>query len=110
MPVTTASGDYDQDMLLDMESAAAWHRQVAAESMIPYWVVSYMQPGYPGMFVARPWTTLAHGSGVNVQPTAYHAVLIAPTLVAIRALLPSGLLCVDRAPHDPWDIVERWMS
>jgi hypothetical protein len=52
----------------------------------------------------------AHGNGSVVQPVAYAAILVAPTLDAIRSLLPEGLVHIERAKNDPWDLVERWMS
>lgn len=106
MPVTTAGND----LLFDIEDAAGWHGEMHAAGMIPYWVISDMQVAYPGMLIARAWTAVAIGNGVELTPTPYNAVVVAPDLLTLRGLLPGGLLLVDRSDDDPLDVVERWMS
>ena len=69
-----------------------------------------MLPDYPGIVVARLWTAPSHGSGQAVEPTAYTAVLIAPSVEQLRGLLPPGLLRVPRSQQDDWRVIERWMS
>lgn len=81
-----------------------------ADGFLPFWVVFYNSTRYPHVFHARAWTVPAHGNGGMINPTAYAAILVAPTIEAIRALLPDGVIWMERVRDDPWDLVERWMS
>lgn len=109
MPVATAPSD---DIFFDIESAAQWHHEMIAKGMLPFWVIHYNMPTYQGRFIARAWAAAGHGNGAVVEAQHYNAVLIAPTLVAIRALLPNprGLTRHPRERDDPFHMVERWMS
>lgn len=107
MPATAVN---DGDIILDIESAARWHQDSIAAGRIPLWVVSFGLQEYPGVFVARAWSAAAHGSGAVVEAEYYNAVLLAPTIEAVRALLPSGLIKISRSRDDPMYLVERWIS
>lgn len=102
--------DDQTDHLFNIVSAAEWHANIVAIGLLPFWVVSYNTMRYPHIYHARAWSVPAHGNGSVVQPQPYAAILVAPTLASIRALLPPGLACIARARVDPWDLVERWMS
>ena len=100
-----------QDMLFDIETAAAWHAASLAAGRLPFWIITYNTIQYPGIYVARPWTAAAHGNGgANIQAICYSAILVGPTLAAIRGLLPLGMLMVEREEDDHPDIVEKWFS
>lgn len=98
------------DHVFNLVTAADCHAQMLADGKLPFWVVCYNTRRYPHIYHARIWSVPAHGNGTVVQPVAYAAILVAPTLDAIRALLPEGLVHMERAKDDPWDLVERWMS
>lgn len=66
---------------------------------LPIWTVYQSPVDYPGKFVARLF--------IWDKPTA--KVLIAPSLEALRALLPNGLSCLARSPADAPGIVETWL-
>ena len=102
--------DADQDEILNIVSASEFHSVMSSTGMIPYWTVESMLPDYPGIVVARLWTTHSHGIGGVVEQTAYTAVLIAPSIEQLRGLLPPGLLRVPRAQQDDCRVIERWMS
>lgn len=99
-----------EDLIFNIESAAAWHADMHRDGLIPFWVVQGMLPDYPRVFVARAWAANAHGSGSTVDARTYNAVLLGPTVATLRALLPPGMLRVERAMDDDWTIVERWVS
>lgn len=109
MPTLTA---HNEDIVLDIESAARWHQDQIADGMLPFWVVSYNTPEFPSRYIARAWSAAAHGSGATVEAQHFNAVLVAPSLDAVRALLPNprGLTRHPRERDDPFFIVERWMS
>jgi hypothetical protein len=102
--------DTPVDHVFNIVTAAEWHAQISADGQLPFWVIYYNTVRYPHIYHARAWSVPAHGNGSVVQPVAYAAILVAPTLDAIRSLLPEGLVHIERAKNDPWDLVERWMS
>lgn len=67
--------------------------------MLDVWIVYDSPSDYPGQFVARRFQ-------VN-HPTG--DLLTAPTLEALRALLPKGLVRLERTQHDQPHIVEVWV-
>jgi hypothetical protein len=67
--------------------------------VLDVWIIYDSPSDYPGHFVARRFL-------VN-QPTA--DVLTAATLEDVRALLPKGLLRLERTQHDQPHIVEVWV-
>lgn len=106
-----ASQDEIGDLLLNIVTAAEWQAAWIADGLLPFWVVTYNSLQYPGVYVARPWTAVAHGNGgAPIEPLCYNAILIAPTLDVIRTLLPRGMTCAAREKHDPAEIVERWFA
>jgi hypothetical protein len=67
--------------------------------MLDIWIVYDSPSDFPGQFVARRFE-------VN-KPTA--DVLTAGTLEALRALLPPGLIRLERTQHDQPHIAEVWV-
>ena len=63
------------------------------------WTVYRYPADYPEQFVARAW--------VNGEAT--DEVLVAPSIEALRALLPPGLTRLPRSDCDPWVVVESWL-
>jgi hypothetical protein len=67
--------------------------------MLDIWIIYESPSDYPGQFVARRFQ-------MN-EPTA--DVLTAVTLDDVRALLPPGLVRLERTQHDQPHIVEVWV-
>jgi hypothetical protein len=67
--------------------------------MLDIWIIYDNPSDYPGQFVARRFQ-------MN-RPTA--DVLTAGSLEAVRALLPAGLVRLERTQHDQPHIVEVWV-
>lgn len=63
------------------------------------WTVYEKPRDFPRLFVARrfEWD----------QPTK--DFIVGPSLDAVRAQLPAGLMCLSRSPEDDPMIVEIWM-
>ena len=70
---------------------------------LPMWVVYDHPADYPDCFVARLWVSLH-------EPEATRHAITAPTLDALRALLPEGLTRLGRAFGDDPVIVETWLA
>jgi hypothetical protein len=77
--------------------AQALHAHAARTDPLVAWIVLRDVPEHPGSLVARLMTD---------APTAY--ILVAQSLPALRAQLPTGLLRSDRQQSDPPDLVEIW--
>lgn len=73
------------------------------DSHLPIWTVCGATRDFPGEFTARLHLVV----GPRSFPTA--KVLRAPTLEAIRGLLPKGLTRIPRDPKDDPVIVESWI-
>jgi hypothetical protein len=71
--------------------------QAGADDALVGWIIRRDQAEHPGRMVARL---------ILARPTPY--VLLADTLVDLRALLPFGLERSDRQLGDPPDVVEMW--
>jgi hypothetical protein len=71
--------------------------------MMDQWVIYERPKDYPHGFVARRWTVSAAGA-VPTRDT-----FVAGTLAEARALLPPGLICLQRMPEDDPRIVEVWL-
>jgi hypothetical protein len=67
--------------------------------MLDIWIIYDNPSDYPGQFAARRFR-------MN-EPTA--DVLTAASLDAVRALLPPGLVRLERTEHDQPHIVEVWV-
>lgn len=74
------------------------------DEIMSMWTIYDHPSDYPLCFVARRFEV---ASGMSL-PTA--DVLIAPTLGALRKILPPKFsACLHRDPHDDPAIVESWM-
>jgi hypothetical protein len=67
--------------------------------MIDVWIVYDSPSDFPGRYVARRFK-------MN-EPTS--DVLTAATLEDLRALLPAGLIRLERTEHDQPHLVEVWV-
>ena len=67
--------------------------------MLDVWIVYDSPSDYQGKFVARRFEIK--------KPTS--DVLVADTLPGLRALLPPGLVRLERTQHDQEHIVEVWV-
>lgn len=78
------------------------HAKLSRRGRMPLWTVYDVTTAeYPGKFVARMFVTLP-----SPRPTRY--VIVHPTLSGLRAVIPSGLICLCRHPLDPPEIIETW--
>lgn len=73
------------------------------QRMISGWTIYDHPDGQPDRFVARRWFTL---EGKVVQT---NDVVAAPTLDAVRALMPTGFVRFARHGLDDPSIVEVWL-
>lgn len=67
------------------------------------WTVYQRPRDYPAQFVARLW---------KIGPGTFQStdeILLAETLAEIRAMLPPGLMCLQRLTDDDPCIVEVWL-
>lgn len=72
------------------------------EKRLSLWTVYRRPLDHPDSFVARRWEIHP-----EIAPTA--DVLLAHDLEALREMLPSGLVRLDRQPTDDPVIVESWV-
>lgn len=81
----------------------AWRFQrkahVAGDLLV--WTIYEKPKDFPGVFVARPYSSRAGA------PCDF--VMVAATLEAVRDLLPPGLCRMPRQPGDDPVIVETWI-
>jgi hypothetical protein len=87
------------DQIIDAAMAQSLHTDVGRTSPMIGWVVMRDPPDYPGKVTARL---------VTDAPTFY--VLVADTMGEVHAALPPGLVRSERAPSDPPEVVEIWLS
>jgi hypothetical protein len=71
--------------------------------VLEIWTVYDHPIEYPDWFVARKWLATPEGEKRTDE------IMKAATLDELRALLPLGLGCIDRAPWDDPSIVESWL-
>ena len=57
----------------------------------------------PNVFIARLWSIDKNGGKFT------HEMRAAQTLDEVRGMLPRGLTCLPRLPHDDPKIVEVWL-
>lgn len=67
------------------------------------WTIYEHPADFPESAVARLWRV---GRG---DPSATGDIVVAPTVVQLRALLPVGLVRIPRAVSDDPAIVESWL-
>jgi hypothetical protein len=77
--------------------------KMQADSILEMWVVTHNTKDFPGLYVVRVHEV---GPG-HTNPTDRHQT--APTLEAIRALVPEGKVKIERHPNDDPVIVETWL-
>lgn len=77
------------------------HNEAMGRADLLLWTIFRSPLDHPGKFVARPYSV--RGAG----PLAVH--LLAEDLAGIRALVPPGLVQLDRDPGDDPVIVETWL-
>lgn len=70
-----------------------------------HWVVYESPRDYPGQYIAREWL-IRRG---ELEPVWTRNIRLAPTLDAVREMLPSGLVCTQRRDGDDPTIVEVWL-
>ncbi len=87
------------DQVIDTDRAHVLQAEACRTRPMVGWVVMQEPPDYRRQFVARL---------VIDGPTAY--VLLADTLVELRAKLPPNLMRSQRQPADPPGVVEFWFS
>lgn len=78
----------------------------AARGRLSIWTIYENQPDYPQSFVAMECVIKRNG---QVERTGN--VLVCPTLEALREILlvQMRLICRDRSPDMPVDVVESWI-
>lgn len=89
-------------MTMTDAGAASLTGRLQAQGNLPMWTIYDHPTDYPDGFIARLFLTLP-----DLRIT--RSVVVAPTLSALRARLPMGLVCMTRAPDDDPRIVETWL-
>ena len=75
------------------------------DDSLKIWTVIRDPSDLPGVaFCARQWVIAPGGTSTPME-----TVLVAPTLDALREMLPPGLVKLARSPHDEPAIVESWI-
>jgi hypothetical protein len=100
----TNIGDYVRTIENIRETLTEIH--LANQQDLPMWVV--YGPGtsdYPGLHVMRMFISRPSGM-ITVEPT--NVLVRAVSLEQIRDLVPLGLHCLARNPHDDANIIETW--
>lgn len=88
----------DRACAVPVEHAGAWV-EANEHPICALWVVYDSPSDFPGRFVARKW--------VHDKPTA--ETMEAGTLDDLRALLPTGMVSLQRSRQDDPKIVEIWI-
>ena len=71
------------------------------------WTIYDHPRDYPDSWVARRWEV---GGKTRVPaPIATSDMFVADTLEELRALLPPGLVCLNRLPLDDAKVKEVWV-
>jgi hypothetical protein len=83
------------------DGATEWQADAISADDLLIWTVCENPKDYPGMFTARPHSTRANA------PCDF--LLTAPSIEAIRELLPPGLTRLPLSPDDDPVIVETWL-
>ncbi len=69
------------------------------------WTIYHSPKDFPGRYVARLWLV---GHGLP-EPRPTDQFMTSNTLDGIRAMLPPGLVCLQRSSDDDPVIVETWI-
>ena len=85
------------DQVITPEMAVTLHAEGVRRRELPAWIVFQEEPDYPGKVIARFETD---------TPTP--PMLVADTLIELRAKLPPGLRRTKRHSADPPEILEMW--
>jgi hypothetical protein len=104
MPVVQALNAHPAngtDKLIDPAMARALHADACRNHAIVAWIVLWDLPAYPERYAARLVTS---------GQAAWPYLMLADTLVGIRAMLPPGLTRSERMPVDPPEVVEIWFA
>jgi hypothetical protein len=88
-------------------TACAAHQDAYKRGWLPIWTVYDHPTDYPDRFVARMY--VAGPIDGNHGTAATTVVLFGNTLDEVRAMLPPGVVRMDRYPGDDPKIVETWM-
>lgn len=89
------------DQILTPEAALNLHLLARDMGALMIWTVTANTTDYPNQVAARPHNT--------VEPGPYASVLLGDTLEEVRAMLPPGLVRMERDPNDAPAIVEIWL-
>ena len=66
------------------------------------WTIYDRPADFPDSVVARRWLLTVDG----LAPADF---LVAPSIDAVRQLIPPGLVCITRDPADDPHVVESWL-
>ena len=89
---------------IDTKYADHLQRSALSLNQLLIWTVyTPTTPDFPGWFIARPTIIRPKTSG----PIPMH--LMARDLDTLRAMLPAGLVCLQRKPEDDPVILEVWV-
>ncbi|MBD3941975.1 hypothetical protein IF188_09735 [Microbacterium sp. NEAU-LLC] len=83
--------------------ACGCHEKPRDDAALAVWTVYDRPADYPSSAVARLWTVDAAGLSYT------EGILIAPSIEALRAMLPAGLVMIPRSDEDDPVIVESWL-
>jgi len=83
----------------DLDAAAVHY---GVKERLPMWTITERPRDYPGGYVARLHVALP-------EPVVSVCAIYGPTLAAVRAALPPGLICLTRNHGDDPCIVETWL-
>lgn len=78
-----------------------------ARGALDIWTVYRHPTDYPDKYVARKFTVGGGGTGGIVRAST--DMFVEDTLEDVRALIPSGLVCLERDNRDEPHIVETWI-
>jgi hypothetical protein len=94
--------DHSRTLQIDGWHAAQMQRLAEHTGEILVWIVYDRPIEFPASVVARVYST---GGGLLPSPF----FLAAPSLPALRAQLPEGLVCLEHVRQDSSRIVESWI-
>jgi hypothetical protein len=101
--------DIPTSVIIDQAQAIDLHQRLHAAGILPLWVVCFDPADFPNLAVARPQYGSRDPTQGFLGVIALRECLVAPTVEAVRALLPPFLTRMDRDPHDQPQIREIWL-